>query len=120
MLLPVAYLMLKFGQFPPQSVFYVSIVMSLFAVVGKLYFGWKLVGISPWKFILNSILPVFFVMVLSITAGCLVRSFLEQGLLRLILVTGTSIMMTAISVLTFGMTAKERSAVIERIRRFRV
>lgn len=120
MILPIAYLMLKFGQFPPQSVFYVSIAIACFAVGVKLYFGWKLVGISPWKFLLNSILPVFFVMVLGVAAGCIVKSTMDQGWPRLVLVTGTSIVMIAISVLAFGMTPKERSTVKDMIRRFRL
>lgn len=119
MFLSVSYLMFKFGQFPPQSVFYVSIATACIAVIAKLYFGWKLVGIDPWEFSLKSILPVFFVMVLGMAAGCLVKSAMDQGWLRLVSVTVASTMVLVVSVLSFGMTSKERATVRENLRKYR-
>lgn len=113
-----SYLMLKMGQFPPQSVFYVSIAIACLAVIVKLYFGWKLVGIDPWEFSLKAILPVFFVMVLGVASGYVVKSAMDQGWLRLVLVTVASTMTLVFSVLSFGMTSKERGTVLKRIRQF--
>ena len=113
-----SYLMLKLGQFPPQSVFYVSIAIACLAVIVKLYFGWKLVGIDPWKFSLKAILPVFFVMILGVASGYVVKSAMNQGWLRLVLVTFACTMSLVISVLSFGMTSKERRTVLKKIRQF--
>lgn len=114
--LPISYFLLKFGPHQPQSVFYIAIAMSCLALTAKLYFGWKLVGIDPWRFALKAILPVLFVMVLSVAAGYVVKATMDQGWLRLVLVTVACTMSLVISVLSFGMTSKERGTVLKRIR----
>jgi len=114
--LPIAYLMLKTGQYPPQTVFLVSMAVTFVAVLMRFHFAKKLVGLRPLDFLTKVIVPVLAVAALTIGAGLLVRNCFEEGPLRLICVTAACFVVQAAAVFTIGMTAGERTSVLRAVR----
>ena len=119
MVLPISYVMLKFGGFNPQVVMYVSLGVSAAAVVAKLCFGKALVGISPWEFVFRSVIPVAVVAAVTTAAGYAVRSAMDSGWERLVAVTAVCLAVQGVSVFTFGMTGSERRTILAKVFRVR-
>ena len=118
LVLPVAYLMFKFGSFPPETVFYVAIAISAFCIILRLAFARALVGLRPADFLVKVILPVLIVTALTMLSGWLVRATMETGFVRLILVTLTCLLIQSITIFLFGLTHSERKTLTGRLREF--
>ena len=106
-ILPISYLMLKFG-FPPETVFYVSIVMCALAVGVKLLFVRRHVGLSLRVYAASVVFPVVVVTILASIMPAIVATAIENEVLRFFAVTAVSLAATALTVLFIGMTKTER------------
>ena len=116
LLLPVCYLLLKFGTFPPQIVFYVTIGISVCAFFARMVFARKLVGITLPEVARHVLLPMLTVSLIALAASLAVRSLMPEGWLRLICVTLTSVLTLAAAIWFLGMTAGEKETVVRHIR----
>ena len=115
LILPISYAMFKLGTFPPETVFYVSIAVSLVCLVFKLGFAKSLAGLSPAMFLSRVLLPVGVVTLLSLLAGWLVRSAMETGWLRLFCVTAVTLSVQAAVIWLVGLTRGERESILKRL-----
>lgn len=115
MVLPVAYLMLKLGTFPPATVFWVALAISAVCVVARVLFAKHLVGLRPVDFVTRTLLPVLGVAVLSLAAAWLVRDLMHEGWLRLVCVTAVSLAVQSAAMLSFGMTRSERDTILTKL-----
>ena len=106
-ILPISYLFLKLG-FPPETVFYVSIVICALAIVVRLFFVRQCVGLSFTMYARSVILPTIVVTMLSVVLPCVVACYVENELLRFFVVSVVSIVATALAVFFIGLTASER------------
>ena len=117
LILPVSYAMFKLGTFPPETVFYVSIAVSLVCLVFKLGFAKSLAGIEPSGFLVGAVLPVSLVAGLSLSGGWLVRNALSPGWIRLFCVTAATLAIQSIVIISLGLTRSERQTILSKIRR---
>ena len=117
LLLPIAYLFLKFGTFPPQIVFYLSIAISILAFFARMYFARKLVDISISDITVHALLPMLVVTLIPLAAALGVRQLMPEGWLRLLCVGLTSVGVLALTAWGLGMTRSERETVLRFVRK---
>ena len=106
-ILPISYLLLKLG-FPPQTVFYVSIVICTLAILVRLLFVRQCVGLSLRRYAASVVFPVVVVTILASALPIAMSLMVENEILRFFAVTAVSLAATALTVLFIGMTATER------------
>ena len=106
-ILPISYILLKLG-FPPETVFYVSIVVCALAIIVRLLFVRRCVGLPLRMYARSVILPTVVVTMLSVVLPCVVASYVENEWLRFFAVSVVSLATTALAVLFVGLTATER------------
>ena len=106
-ILPISYLFLKLG-FPPQMVFYVSIVVCTLAIFVRLLFARKCVGLSLRGYMASVVSPVVVVTIVASILPAIVASAVENEVLRFFAVTAVSLAATSLMVLFIGMTKTER------------
>lgn len=116
LLLPICYLLLKFGTFPPQIVFYVAIAISICAFFARMYYARKLVGITIPELAAKALLPMLLVALVPLCAAWFVRSRMPEGWLRLICVTLTSVVTQAGAIWFLGLTASEKDTILREAR----
>ena len=117
MLLPVCYLLLKFGTFPPQVVFYVAIAISICAFFARMYFARKLTGITLSELTRRALIPMFLVTCIPVCLSFPIHHAMPEGWMRLICVTLTSVVVEIPAIYLLGMTRSERETVVRVIRR---
>lgn len=111
-ILPISYVLLKMN-YPPESVFYVSIVICAISIWIRAVFVKKSVGLSLKDYTVKAILPILAVTLISIPIPLYLELTLENGLNKFLLVGCTSVLMTSFSVLIAGMTQTERKHFLE-------
>lgn len=110
-ILPISYILLKFG-FPPETVFYVSIVVCTLAIIVRLLFVRRCVGLPLRMYARSVILPTVVVTMLSVVLPCVVACYVENEWLRFFAVSVVSLAATVLAVLFIGLTFTERRNVI--------
>lgn len=114
--LPVAYLLLKFGTFPPQMIFILLTAFSAAAMLVRLYFAKTLVGLKPGDFFARIVFPVLATSSIAFLAGWFVQGLMQQGWLRFLCVGATCVLVQALSIWTIGMTVGERQTVVRVVK----
>lgn len=112
MVLPLAYIMLKFSDAEPQSVLYLTLVVSAAAVIARLFFARSLAGLRPIYFIKGAILPVALVGAAALAAGFAVHSALTEGWLRLLAVAAVTVAVQVLAIYAFGLTEAEKAGIV--------
>lgn len=110
--LPIAYLMFKFGNFAPESVFVVIILLSVVAQVLRVIFMKRLLKMSVADYLKEVLLPVGIVTVLSSLAPVALLlapvSFYGKGITVIVL----SILSIVLCVWFAGMKKSERAGAV--------
>ena len=117
LILPISYLLFKFSVCPPETVIWVSILISLVCIVLRVAFARALAGLRPVDFVVKVLVPVAVVALGSTLAGLLLRSRMESGWLRLICVTAVTLTVQGALILSIGMTRSERDTVLGLVRK---
>ena len=112
LLLPVSYVLLKMGL-PAYSVFIAQFVFELLTLIAQLVMLRKLVNIHLGVFLKKVVLPILSVMAISLVLPLLVRSLMQDGFLRLLLVVLASILSVGSVAFLIGLTKEERRFVKE-------
>ena len=113
-ILPISYLFLKLG-FPPETVFYVSIVVCALAIGVRFLFVHKCVGLSLRMYLKSVIWPVLVVTVTAFVLPVLLESSLDNSIARFFLVVVVSVLTTTSSVYCLGLTNSERRNAVDTI-----
>lgn len=113
-ILPISYVLLRM-DFPPESVFYVSIIICAIAIWIRALFVKYSIGLSLRNYITNAIIPIFVVTLLSTPLPLYLEITCQNGLNKFLGVGFASVLMTALSVLIVGMTKSERKHFCETV-----
>lgn len=113
-ILPISYILLKM-HYPPESVFYVSIVICAISIVIRAVFVKYSIGLSLKEYFNKSILPIMLVILISVPIPLYLEITHDYGLNRFLIVVFSSIFMISFSVMTVGLTKTERKHFIETI-----
>lgn len=114
---PVSYLFLKLG-FPPETVFYVSIIICALAVILRVFFINHYIGLPVGGYFRSVLLPMAVVTVFSAFLPAILEVVINDNTIRFFSVCVTSVMMICLTAYSLGMTLTERKHVREYINRF--
>jgi O-antigen/teichoic acid export membrane protein len=107
---PLCFIVLRLG-FPACSVMIIAIILSFIALIVRLFLVRKVFFYSVRKYFFLVLLPVCKVSVLSIILPLIIYINLQQSLLRLFLLSGTSVASICGCIYFFGLNTVERSKV---------
>ena len=110
LILPLSYFALKSGK-SPNSVFGVSLIITILNYIISVLILLKIVPFSLKEYFLEVVLPLFIMAIVALPIPIIARIRLEDGWWRLIVVTGVSVLSTAISAYCLGLNKKERQFV---------
>ena len=110
-IVPISYLFLKM-HFPPETVFYVSIVISAFSIFYRVFFINKCLGLNKKTYYNTAIKPILKVILASSVIPILLECYMTPGILKFFVVCGSAVLLTAITVFVLGMTETERKHTI--------
>ena len=108
--LPISWIFLRLG-FAPDSVFYISLILSTISLFIRLGIANKKTGIPYWGFIKTVILPSIVVSVVAFAPSYAVQKILAQGILPTIAVCCVSVISVIIASYYIGMNKREREAI---------
>jgi len=107
LILPVAYIFLKFG-YSPEIVFVVAIIFAVIQQVVSILVVRRLIVFSLFDYLKQVITPLLIVSAISSILTHLVASFLESGFLRLIIVVLVSFFLTTLSGYILSLNKEEK------------
>ncbi|HSV88424.1 MAG TPA: hypothetical protein VLH61_07260 [Bacteroidales bacterium] len=111
LIIPASYAAFSAG-FDPTASFVLALLLAFITAVGRLYFGKKLCGLNVKQYIMNVagrlLIPI------SISALCLavLQSLMQQGLLRLLVVSAFFLAMFTASFWVFSLNKVEKNLII--------
>lgn len=114
LILPISYVALKLG-FSPVSVFYVYLVIEVFACVTRLMIVRPMVKLSIWGYLKNVVFQSVQVAVLGSILPLVVYYFMDASFVRLIIVTLVSLISASVSIYMIGLNAVEKRFVLSKI-----
>ncbi len=116
MVLPVSYLLLKFGDFEPEAVFYVIIIASVIAQVFRVYFMKKQLGMDVGMYCVRVLSPVLMTTIVPALVVATIAMRLDASFVNLVIVTLVSVVVTTATIAICGLTASERKSIIQTIK----
>jgi O-antigen/teichoic acid export membrane protein len=103
----ISLVFLKLG-YSPVVVLWIRIVISLLCLIYRLIFLSRKISLPVKQFILDVPLNILFVVLISFSTIFLINSFLPNGIIGFITITGISIFVTGSSVYFVGLKNNER------------
>ncbi len=103
----IGYFVFKAGA-GPISIYLIELTVCIIGMGVNLYFGKKVVDISPVEFIKKATLPVVIPILVSLAAVLPFRLLMNESFLRFVLVFGVFIMLNALLFWFFGMNKSEK------------
>jgi len=114
--LPVSFCFLKAG-FLPQVTMYVSIIISIFCLLFRLWILRSMIGLVVTNYLKNVVLTVLFVSFVSYFIPLFFTLQLKQGFIRFMIIATIGIMMSFFTIYVYGLSRNERQYVIKGIRK---
>ena len=112
-ILPVAYILLRMG-YSPVAVLIAMVVFDIIAVFARIVLAKKIFNMSVKAYLWQVIARVIFVTVVALPIPLFIRIYMDESILRFIIVAFASLILTAITVLYIGCSSLERNAIIEK------
>lgn len=116
MILPVAYISLKYFHTDPVSVFIIMVIVELLTVFARIRIGIPQIGDSIIKFSKDVLLPVICVAVIGFIAPIIVSHYVKDTILGFVYVTVSVVSWTIPVVFLIGLNRHEKSLIIERVK----
>lgn len=113
LILPVSWVFLSFG-FEPQVTIYVSISISLFALLARLIIISPLVNMPISGYINKVVFRIVPVVAVAIILPSIIKTFLPQGVGRLMIIGFLSLVSVIFTIFIIGLTQAERVFVQHR------
>lgn len=107
--IPLSYILLKIG-FPIFIPLVVSLVLTAVALILRLWFCKKQISLSVRTYVWKVLIPLGIVILLSAIFPTLVSLYMDEGFLRLLSTTITSVLFVGICSYFFGLSKNERYA----------
>lgn len=114
--IPLSYVLLLYGC-PPETIFIVAIFLSQCCLFVRLFMLRPMIGLRVRDFIKRVYINVMLVSLAAFVIPSLANQTLDEGLLRFVLISTLSVIITIISVLYVGCNPSERVQVYSQIYR---
>lgn len=108
----IGYFVFKAGA-GPVSIYIIEVILGVIYTFVNLYFGKKIVDISPIEFIKKATIPVALPILLSLACILPIHFALNEGFLRFALVFSVFIVSNAIVFWFFSMSKSEKGRLVE-------
>ena len=112
--LPISYAMLKYGC-PPETVFIISIIISILTLFIRLKFLSRFFNIGIKDYIKNVLLRVLFVMVTSYSIPSFFARHIQKCFTSFILTSIISLIFTMFMIIIIGCTKTDRKLIINYV-----
>lgn len=117
-IVPIAYFVLKIGG-NPYTVFYVHIIVALFAFAARLFIVRNLIYLSLRKYFFKVVLPCVLVFIPSVLFASLLKNCMPLGLPYTIINIILIITVTVFTSFMLGLTKNERVFILAKIKNLR-
>ena len=112
-ILPISYFLLKVLRYPPESVFYTSIIISTIAAGARVIFVKSRLGLSLSGYIKGTVIPIFIVSAISAGGSIAAKLYIndiscQSQFFQTVYVILLSVIFTVFTILFLGMTSSER------------
>ena len=107
MILPTTYLLFK-ANFPPETAFVVTIIITATQYIPYSYFLKHLLNISPILFVKKVILPCATCLIINLIFPLIVCAFLNEGFIRFTINVIIIVLTNSLSTYTIGLDKSER------------
>lgn len=114
-ILPVSYLLLRYLDFGPKTVFGVLITTSVISQILRLFFMKKLHGMSIRMYLKYVILPIIKVSLFSIAVAVIAKYLMGNGIWQSLTEIVICFCVTGLFVFLLGMTKTERKHFLEML-----
>lgn len=108
--LPISWIFLKLG-FAPDSVFYISLVLSTISLFIRLGIANNKTGIPYWGFVKQVIVPSITVAVVATIPSYALQRLADEGIASTIAVCSVSVTSVVLAAYFIGMNKRERDAI---------
>lgn len=108
------WLAYHFGA-PASSCYYIFALVYVIVEIARLVMMKKMLGFPPMLFVRQVLFYVFRVTAVAIIPPLIVFLYVEPGIIRFVVTVLVCFISSGLSVLLLGMTASERSHVVERV-----
>lgn len=113
-IVPVAYLFLKL-DYPPQSVFYTYLAISVLALGARLTILRQKIDLSVRAYIVNVILPIIYVTTITLPVSYLLSQYIELDFIGLVLFAIASTTITVTAIYVCGINRNERKFIKDKV-----
>ncbi len=114
LILPISYFLLKFGC-PPQITLFVSIGMSIVALVVRLNIIFPLINMKINMFVKNVLIKICLVVLLSLPFPLVIHCLLDSSISRFVIIVFTSSLGILLSTYLAGLDNEEKRFVKTKI-----
>ena len=115
LVLPITYLIYKLGGIPESSVIVNILTFTIAMIVGARILQTQ-IQLKFTLFLHEVVLNIMTITILSCIIPFLIYTYLDNGVVRLIIITLTSIVSTSLFIYIVGINNKERQFISEKIR----
>lgn len=113
---PLAFLALKLGADPVVALI-VGVGVSFVAFLFRILIARSVVEFSGMSFLVKVVLRIMLVIVIAMIGPLIFTTLMTPGFLRLVVVTGVSVLCTSATIYSVGMTGKERRMLVGMIKK---
>ena len=113
-IVPVAYIFLKLG-YPPQSVFFVYLIISILALGARLIILRQKIHLSVRAYITNVILPIIYVIITALPTSYILSQYISFDFVGFILFAIASTIITAAVIYACGINHDERKFIKDKV-----
>ncbi len=119
--IPISYLILKMGG-QPYSIFVILIIISVFALICRLYFLNKLLGLVTFNFVKKVLVPVIMVFGFTLIAHLILSKFFNfatnvNTIYELFIKTVVYFFLILFFIFLFGVTKVERNILLSLLKK---
>ena len=104
--IPITFALFKLA-YPPSTIYFVSILLSIITSIYRLYIGNKIAKLDISEFIKNGISPTLLPILIAILTGVFVQLLIENDLIKFISAFSISILSMLICIRFFGLNKYE-------------
>lgn len=112
---PLTWIVFYFGA-EPQYSYYTYIAVKISVLIARMFLLEHMVGLKATHYMRTVFVPIVITSFFAILAPILIHNFLNESIVRFIVVVIVSLVSTSISSLYLGMTTNERLLIIGKIK----
>jgi O-antigen/teichoic acid export membrane protein len=112
--LPIAYVFLYY-QYPPETVFILTIINSIICLGARLILIHNIVGLSIKVFLTSVITPLILVSTTAYIAPLFIINIMEENFIRLIAVGATCLISSLFTIYFLGLSKQEKQFLLQTI-----